>query len=190
MAWKYFQTPRRKYIVADCRGHEQYARNMVTGASPSDVALLPVDARKGVREQTQGHLAIVRPLGMRRVLVVMNKVDRVDWDRRTFEGLAGEVGAFAERLGVTGVDFVPASALLGENLARLSTLAPWYRGLDGERRARSGLRRLRLLAPPVRRNPAAIAPGGAAFARPRPRVCSRDLRQVTEATWRSSAGTS
>ena len=111
VAYRYFQTPRRKFIVADCPGHEQYTRNMATGASTADAAVVLVDAEKGVRVQTRRHTHIVSLLGVQNVILAVNKMDRIDFDKATFEAIAGEFVAYARKLGVQNVEVIPVAAL-------------------------------------------------------------------------------
>jgi len=128
VAYRYFDTERRKFIVADCPGHEQYTRNMATGASTADVAVVLVDARKGVLTQTRRHSYIVSLLGIRQVVLAVNKMDLVDFDPAVFEAIAGEYRALATQLGITDVLCVPLSALEGDNLIERSARTPWYDG--------------------------------------------------------------
>jgi bifunctional enzyme CysN/CysC len=128
VAYRYFSTERRSFIVADTPGHEQYTRNMVTGASTADVAVILIDARKGVLTQTRRHSYLVSLLGIRRVVVAINKMDLVDWSERTFDMIAAEYAAFAALLGIDGVTFVPLSALRGDNVVAPSEHMAWYRG--------------------------------------------------------------
>jgi bifunctional enzyme CysN/CysC len=128
VAWRYFATPKRKFIVADCPGHEHYTRNMVTGASHCDAALVLVDARKGVLPQTRRHLAIVAMMRIRSVLVAVNKMDLVHWDRACFEAIRREAIECAARLGLAEVTVVPVSAVDGGNVVHTAADAPWYQG--------------------------------------------------------------
>ncbi len=129
VAYRYFQTPRRKFIVADCPGHEQYTRNMATGASTADAAVVLVDAEKGVRVQTRRHAHIVALLGVQNVILAVNKMDRIAFDKARFEAIAGEFVAYAHKLGVTNVEVIPCSALQGVNVvARGTKETPWYSG--------------------------------------------------------------
>src|SRR6185503_12561534 len=115
-AYRYFQTPRRKFIVADTPGHLQYTRNMVTGCSTADLAVILVDARTGGLEQTRRHIVIAALLGVPRLVVAVNKMDLVEFDEAVFRGIAGEIDGFARRLGVTDVTAIPVSALGGDNV--------------------------------------------------------------------------
>ncbi len=128
VAYRYFDTERRKFIVADCPGHEQYTRNMATGASTADVAVVLVDARKGVLTQTRRHSYIVSLLGIRHVVLAVNKMDLVDFDPAVFEAIADEYRALAAQLGIADVLCVPLSALEGDNLIERSSRTPWYEG--------------------------------------------------------------
>jgi len=128
VAWRYFTTPKRKFIVADCPGHEHYTRNMVTGASHCDAALVLVDARKGILPQTRRHLAVVAMMRVRSVLVVINKMDLVHWDRACFDKVRLDVIECASQLGLAEVTVVPVSAVDGGNVVRDATEAPWYKG--------------------------------------------------------------
>ena len=118
VAHRYFATATRGFIVADTPGHEQYTRNMATGASTADLAVLLVDARKGLLTQTRRHAFIVATLGVRRLVLAVNKMDLVGWDRAVFDDITTEFRAFAGRLGVTDVTAIPLSALTGANVAR------------------------------------------------------------------------
>jgi bifunctional enzyme CysN/CysC len=128
VAYRFFSTERRKFIVADTPGHEQYTRNMVTGASTADVAVILVDARKGVLTQTRRHSHLVGLLGIRQVVLAVNKMDLVGWDRAVFERIEADYRAFAQQLGLEQVTAIPVSGLQGDNIARRSTAMPWYRG--------------------------------------------------------------
>ncbi|RPE77263.1 sulfate adenylyltransferase subunit CysN [Vulcaniibacterium tengchongense] len=128
VAYRYFGTERRRFVVADCPGHEQYTRNMATGASNADLAVVLVDARKGLLPQTRRHSYIVSLLGIRHVLLAVNKMDLVGYDRAAFEAIAEGYRALAAQLGVPQVQAVPLSALRGDNLLRRSPAMPWYRG--------------------------------------------------------------
>ncbi|MGH9305634.1 MAG: sulfate adenylyltransferase subunit 1 [Acidimicrobiales bacterium] len=128
VAYRYAATPRRKFVIADCPGHFQYTRNMATGASTADLALVVVDARQGMREQTRRHLCIAALLGVRHFLVAVNKMDLVDWDQSVFEEVAGAMTSLAQSLGAASVECIPISALLGDNVASASTSAHYYHG--------------------------------------------------------------
>ncbi|MDB5544673.1 MAG: hypothetical protein JWO64_1822 [Hyphomicrobiales bacterium] len=128
VAYSYFATPRRAFIVADTPGHEQYTRNMATGASGADLAIILVDARKGVLAQTRRHSFIVSMVGVRRVVVAINKMDLVGFDEGVFAAIADSYRAATRRLGFEEIVFIPVSALRGDNIASLSKDTPWYRG--------------------------------------------------------------
>ena len=128
VAYRFFSTARRAFIVADTPGHEQYTRNMATGASTADLAILLVDARKGVLTQTRRHSYIVSLLGIRQVVVAVNKMDLVEYDRSRFEEVEAEYRTFAEQVGLTDVRCIPVSALRGDNVVTASEAMPWYTG--------------------------------------------------------------
>ncbi len=128
VAYRYFATAERSFILADCPGHVQYTRNTVTGASTADVIVLLVDARKGVQEQTRRHLAVASLLRVPHVVVVVNKIDLVDFDEATYDRVAREVLDVATSLGLTDVTTIPVSALDGDNVVDSSTRTPWYDG--------------------------------------------------------------
>jgi len=128
VAYRHFATGRRRFIVADCPGHEQYTRNMATGASTADLAVVLVDARKGLLIQTRRHSYILSLLGIGQVVLAVNKMDRVDYDRAVFERIAADYAALAQRLGIPHVHCIPLSALKGDNLVQPSAAMPWYAG--------------------------------------------------------------
>jgi bifunctional enzyme CysN/CysC len=128
VAYRYFSTPRRKFIIADCPGHVQYTRNMVTGGSTCNLAVVLVDAQKGVSEQTRRHSFICSLLDIGHILVAVNKMDLVDWSEEVFEAIRADFTGFAARLAVRDVSFVPISALAGDNVVDRSVRMPWYRG--------------------------------------------------------------
>jgi bifunctional enzyme CysN/CysC len=128
VAYRYFATEARTFIVADTPGHEQYTRNMVTGASTADAAVILLDARKGVLRQTRRHSHIVSLLGIRKVVLAVNKIDLVGYDQKTFEQIAQEYREFAAGIGIDEVACVPVSALDGANVANPATQMPWYDG--------------------------------------------------------------
>jgi len=128
VAYRFFSTDKRKFIVADCPGHEQYTRNMATGASTADLAVVLVDARKGLLTQTRRHSYIVSLLGIRHVLLAVNKMDLVAFDRAVFDAIAGEYQALAAQLGIAHVQAIPVSALEGDNVLLRSEAMPWYDG--------------------------------------------------------------
>lgn len=128
VAYRYFATPRRKFIVADTPGHVQYTRNMATGASNCDFAVLLVDARNGVLTQTRRHACILSLLGIRKVALAVNKMDLVDFDRARFEAIAADFSGFAEPLNFAAVTSIPVSALKGDNVIHPSAHMHWYHG--------------------------------------------------------------
>ncbi|RLK50517.1 bifunctional enzyme CysN/CysC/sulfate adenylyltransferase subunit 1 [Alkalispirillum mobile] len=129
VAYRYFATEKRKFIIADTPGHEQYTRNMATGASTADVAIILVDASKGLLPQTRRHSAICALLGIRSVVLAVNKMDRVDWDEATFRAIENDYQVLAERLGLERVDCIPLSALQGRNVVHSADdVAPWHAG--------------------------------------------------------------
>jgi bifunctional enzyme CysN/CysC len=128
VAYRYFQTPRRKFIVADTPGHLQYTRNMVTGCSTAGLAVILVDARTGGLEQTRRHIVIAALLRVPRLVLAVNKMDLVEFDEARFRSIVDETGGFARRLGVADVTAMPVSALGGDNVVERSTAMPWYDG--------------------------------------------------------------
>ena len=128
VAYRFFNTERRKFIVADCPGHEQYTRNMATGASTADLAIVLVDARKGLLTQTHRHSYIVSLLGIRHVVLAVNKMDLVDHSQVVFDRIVSDYAALAHKLGIPQVTAIPLSALNGDNMLSPSTNMPWYRG--------------------------------------------------------------
>ena len=128
VAYRYFSTDARSYIVADCPGHEQYTRNMATGASTADLAVVLVDARKGVLVQTRRHSYICSLFGIRHVVLAVNKMDLVGYSQDTFDAIVGEYRELAERLGIASVQAIPLSGLVGDNVISASPAMPWYRG--------------------------------------------------------------
>ena len=128
VAYRYFATPRRKFIIADTPGHIQYTRNMVTGASTADVALVLLDARRGITEQSRRHAFIASLLGVPHLVICVNKMDLVDYDESVFEGIRAEFGEFATRLRVGDLTFIPVSALHGDNVVTRSANMPWFDG--------------------------------------------------------------
>ena len=128
VAYRFFATNKRKFIVADTPGHEQYTRNMVTGASTADVALLLVDASQGVLTQTRRHAYLVSLMGIRHVLLAVNKMDLVNFDRAVFENIDAVFRQFAQTLGFDTITTVPLSALKGDNMLERSAHTPWYAG--------------------------------------------------------------
>ncbi|WP_159587430.1 sulfate adenylyltransferase subunit CysN [Chelativorans xinjiangense] len=128
VAYRFFATPKRKFIVADTPGHEQYTRNMATGASSADLAVVLVDARQGVLAQTRRHSIIASLLGIRNIVLAVNKIDLVDFDEGVFKRIVAEYEAFAKDLGFASVVPIPMSARYGDNVTRASDKSPWYTG--------------------------------------------------------------
>jgi bifunctional enzyme CysN/CysC len=128
VAYRYFSTEVRTFIVADTPGHEQYTRNMATGASTAQVAVILVDATKGLLTQTRRHTRIVAMLGVKHVVLAVNKMDRVDFAQATFDAIARDHGAFAHELGIEHINAVPICATGGDNIVNQSERMPWYRG--------------------------------------------------------------
>jgi bifunctional enzyme CysN/CysC len=128
VAYRYFQTPRRKFIIADTPGHPQYTRNMVTGASTADLALILIDARKGVLEQSRRHAFIASLIRIPHLVVCVNKMDLVDFDQEVFERICSHFSGWAAKLEITDVTFIPISALHGDNVVERSARMPWYEG--------------------------------------------------------------
>ncbi len=128
VAYRYFATPRRKFIIADTPGHIQYTRNMVTGASTANLAIILIDARKGVIEQTCRHSFIASLLGIPHVVVAVNKMDLVDFSEARFNEIVDQYSQFASRLNIADVKFIPISALHGDNVVDKSVRMPWYHG--------------------------------------------------------------
>jgi bifunctional enzyme CysN/CysC len=128
VAYRFFTTERRKFIVADTPGHEQYTRNMVTGASTADLAVILVDARKGVLTQTRRHSFLVSLLGIDQVVVAVNKLDLVDYDESVFNTIEANYRSFATQIGLEDITCIPVSALKGDNIVEASTRTPWYSG--------------------------------------------------------------
>ncbi|GAB3103842.1 sulfate adenylyltransferase subunit CysN [Lysobacter terrae] len=130
VAYRFFSTDKRKFIVADCPGHEQYTRNMATGASTADVAVVLVDARKGLLTQTRRHSYIVSLLGIRHVVLAVNKMDLVGYDQAVFDEIVAGYRELAEQLGIDHITAIPLSALKGDNLLKGSANTPWYAGIS------------------------------------------------------------
>ena len=128
VAYRYFSSEKRKFIVADTPGHEQYTRNMVTGASTADLALLLVDARKGVLTQTRRHSYLAKLVGIRRFVLAVNKMDLVDYDQAAFDAIAADYRAFADGIGISEWEAIPVSALGGDNVVGPGPAMPWYGG--------------------------------------------------------------
>ncbi len=128
VAYRFFSTEKRKFIVADTPGHEQYTRNMVTGASTADAAVILIDARKGVLTQTRRHSYLVSLLGIRHVVLAVNKMDLVGWDQDVFDTIVADYRAFAEQIGLSVFTPIPISGLTGDNIAARSEATPWFEG--------------------------------------------------------------
>ncbi|MER8026648.1 sulfate adenylyltransferase subunit CysN [Glutamicibacter protophormiae] len=128
VAYRYFATPKRKFIIADTPGHIQYTRNMVTGASTSDLSIVLVDARKGMVEQSRRHAFLVSLLKVPHLVVAVNKMDLVDWSEEAFEDIRREFTDYAARLNIADVQVIPVSALTGDNVVNRSENMPWYQG--------------------------------------------------------------
>ncbi len=128
VAYRYFSTEKRKFIIADCPGHEQYTRNMATGASTCNLAIILIDARYGVQTQTRRHSYIISLLGIRHVIVAVNKMDIVDFDETVFNNIRQQYTDFAAELHIPDIRFVPLSALRGDNVVTRSEKTPWYSG--------------------------------------------------------------
>lgn len=128
VAYRYFATPRRKFIIADTPGHIQYTRNMVTGASTADLAIILIDARKGVLEQSRRHAFLTTLLRVPHLVLAVNKMDLVDYSEERFEEIREEFTSFASKLNVTDLTFIPISALHGDNVVSRSESMPWYHG--------------------------------------------------------------
>jgi sulfate adenylyltransferase large subunit len=128
VAYRYFATARRKFIIADTPGHEQYTRNMATGASTADLAILLVDARKGAALQTRRHALIVSLIGVKHVIVAVNKMDLTGWSEDGFRRIEAQIRGFAESLAFESLSFIPLSALTGENVAAPGSRCPWFAG--------------------------------------------------------------
>ncbi len=157
VAYRYFATARRKFIIADTPGHEQYTRNMVTGASTADAAVILIDATRVINgallPQTRRHSALAQLLGIRHVAVAVNKLDRIDFSEAAFDTIVGAYRELADRLGLADVDAIPVSALHGDNVVSPSERTPWYRGpslLDWLERVPNSFDDTRLARAPLR----------------------------------------
>ncbi|MBU3928154.1 MAG: 50S ribosome-binding GTPase, partial [Bacteroidetes bacterium] len=128
VAYRYFSTAKRKFIIADTPGHEQYTRNMVTGASTANLAIILIDARKGVITQTKRHTFLVSLLGIKHVALAVNKMDLMDYSEAVYDKICDDYKEFITPLGIPDVRFFPMSALKGENVVDLSDKMPWYHG--------------------------------------------------------------
>jgi sulfate adenylyltransferase subunit 1 len=128
VAYRYFSTDKRKFIIADAPGHVQYTRNMITGASNVDLAIVLVDARNGVVEQTKRHSIIASLLGLPQIVVAINKIDLVNYSEDVYNNIVIDYNALAQKLGITNVTYIPLSALKGDNIVTASENTPWYNG--------------------------------------------------------------
>jgi bifunctional enzyme CysN/CysC len=128
VAYRYATTPTRKFIIADCPGHVRYTRNMATGASTADLALVVIDVASGLKEQTRRHLCIAALLGVRSIIVAINKMDTVAWSELAFQSVVDQFETLSRELGFSSTVAIPVSALLGDNVATSSTNTPWYDG--------------------------------------------------------------
>jgi bifunctional enzyme CysN/CysC/sulfate adenylyltransferase subunit 1 len=128
VAYRYFATPKRKFIIADTPGHTQYTRNMVTGASTANLGLVLVDARQGLSEQSRRHAVILSLLRVPHMVLAVNKMDLVDWDQAVYDKIREEFSAFASKLSIPDLEVIPISALLGDNVVTRSENMPWYQG--------------------------------------------------------------
>src|SRR6185436_1257234 len=128
VAYRFFSTDLRKFIVADTPGHEQYTRNMITGASTADVAVILIDARKGVLTQTRRHSFLASLIGIRKVVLAINKMDLVDYSQKVFDKIDEEYRAFARQIGLADITSIPLSGLKGDNMLVASEKTPWYHG--------------------------------------------------------------
>jgi bifunctional enzyme CysN/CysC len=128
IAWRYFETTRRRFVIIDAPGHEQYTRNMATGASHADVAILLVDARHGVKRQTRRHAAICNLVGIKKVILAVNKMDLIDWSEQTFRDIEEDFRALAGNFAFAQIAAIPVAALPGYNVVRRSSAMPWYSG--------------------------------------------------------------
>jgi sulfate adenylyltransferase large subunit len=128
VAYRYFSTPKRKFIIADTPGHEQYTRNMATGASTADLAIILIDARNGVLSQSRRHLYIATLLGIRHIVVAVNKMDLMDFREEVFDEIRAQFEAFAQQLNIWELQFIPISALDGDNVVTRSARTPWHSG--------------------------------------------------------------
>ncbi len=128
VAYRYFSTPKRKFIIGDAPGHEQYTRNMVTAASTAELAVILVDARKGLATQTRRHSYLAHLLGVKHIVLAINKMDSVDWQQDIYRQIVSDYQEFAEALGLSNIVAIPMSALKGDNVVDASTAMPWYQG--------------------------------------------------------------
>lgn len=129
VAYRFFSTDKRKFIVADTPGHEQYTRNMITGASTADAAILMVDARKGILTQTRRHSYLMALIGIRNLVVAINKMDLVDYSEGVYQDIVADYQDFAAQIGIKNITFIPMSAFKGDNITAISERMPWYQGV-------------------------------------------------------------
>jgi len=173
VAYRYFATERRKFIVADTPGHEQYTRNMITGASTADVAVILVDACHGVQTQTRRHSYLASLIGIRHVVLAINKMDLVGYSRETFDAIVADYRTFANGIGLADFHAIPISARDGDNVAFASAHMPWYEGatliehldtvdVDVDRAALPFRMCVQWVNRPMRRSAASAAPSRAA----------------------------
>ena len=128
VAYRFFATEKRKFIVADTPGHEQYTRNMVTGASTADLAVILIDARKGVLTQTRRHSYLAHLIGIKNIVLAVNKMDLIDYDRAQYDAIVADYRAFADSIGITEFTAIPISGLAGDNITTRSDNTPWHDG--------------------------------------------------------------
>ncbi|MEW6577322.1 MAG: GTP-binding protein, partial [Pseudomonadota bacterium] len=128
VAYRFFTTEKRKFIVADCPGHEQYTRNMFTGASTADLAVILIDARKGVLVQTRRHSYLCNLIGIKNIVLAVNKMDLIDYDQARYEAIVADYAAFAEEIGIKTFTAMPISGFKGDNITTNSANMPWYSG--------------------------------------------------------------
>lgn len=127
VAYRYFATPKRKFIIADTPGHEQYTRNMVTGASTANLVIILIDARKGVLTQSKRHTYLAHLMGISHIIVAINKMDLVDYSRAVFEKIQQDFSIFADELGLKNVTYIPMSALNGDMIVERGKKLSWYK---------------------------------------------------------------
>ena len=128
VAYRFFATEKRKFIVADTPGHEQYTRNMVTGASTADLAVILIDARKGVLTQTRRHSYLANLIGIKNIVLAINKMDLIDYNQEKFDAIVADYEEFARIIGIEKFSSIPLSGLAGDNIASRSNKTPWYKG--------------------------------------------------------------
>src|SRR3990172_7399727 len=128
IAWRYFETARRRFVIIDSPGHEQYTRNMATGASHADIAILLIDARHGVKRQTRRHAAICDLVGIKKVVLALNKMDSVDWSEAVYREIDADFRSLAGSFNFAQIVSIPVAALTGDNVVHRSATMPWYAG--------------------------------------------------------------